>query len=322
MRLLWIAAALAAAGCASSGGVRPPPIHVIAGSVPIDRGPDGNSIFINAPEGLILVDTGRHPEHAAKLLAYAKERGRPIAAIVNTHWHLDHTTGNHDIARAYPDAPVFATKAIEGALVGFLNRNRDEAERRLADPDTPAKQKAQIARARSVIDNPERLRPTRPVSQSRLVRIAGRDLELRTTRFAVTESDLWLYDPATRTAIVGDLVVDIVPFMDTACADGWLAALDDVERTAFETLIPGHGPAMTRADFTNWKSAFTAFVRCGRSEVAKEDCVAGWERNAAQFIPQSHRQYVREAADYYITTRLRSSTDEQQRYCRSLLPQN
>ena len=96
-----------------------PSYTLIPGSVPMTRGPDGNSIFLDAPKGLILVDTGRHPEHAEKLLAYARSRGKPIAAIVNTHWHLDHTTGNYDVRTAYPKAQVYATSAIEGALKGF-----------------------------------------------------------------------------------------------------------------------------------------------------------------------------------------------------------
>ncbi len=323
MRSIAIGIALVAASCA--GAVPPPPAaqyHLVIGSVPLDRGPDGNSIVLDAPEGLILVYTGRHPQHSAKLLKHARSRGRPIAAIVNTHWHLDHTTGNHDLRQAYPRAEVYATTAIEGALVGFLGRNRAQADKALADPKTPPEQKAQILRGRSVIDNPDRLRPTRPVNESGRLEIAGRALDVRVARFAVTEADLWLYDRDAKLAIVGDLVVDIVPFMDTACPDGWSKALDEVERTSFETLIPGHGPVMTRSDFVQWKTAFNNLIGCGRSPVDKAECVRGWERDAARFIPDSHRTYVREAADYYITTRLRSSPEEQQRYCKPLKADN
>src|SRR5205085_552339 len=66
--------------------------HLIPGAVPLDSGPDGNTIVIDAPRGLIVVDTGRHPEHAQAILDYARQRHRPIAAVVNSHWHLDHTT--------------------------------------------------------------------------------------------------------------------------------------------------------------------------------------------------------------------------------------
>ena len=44
--------------------------------------------------------------------------------------------------------------------------------------------------------------------------IAGRELEMHVAPFAASEADLWVYDRKTRVALVGDLVVDIVPFMD------------------------------------------------------------------------------------------------------------
>lgn len=290
--------------------------HLVPGSVPLDKGPDGNSILLDAPKGLILVDTGRHPEHAEKLLAYAKERGQPIAAIVNTHWHLDHTTGNLDIRQAFPQAHVYATTAIDGALKGFLARGREQSDKRLADPTTPPDQKAQLLRARHRLDNPDALRPTMPVTKSGSVKIAGRKLDVHVAPFAVTEADLWLYDPKAKLAIVGDLVVDIVPFMDTACPDGWKKALEEVAATPFVTLIPGHGAPMNRAQFLQWKGAFDHFVDCGRSTRPKEECIAGWQREAASFIDDAHRQYVRQAADYYLDTRLRSSAEEQQKYCK------
>ena len=306
---------LATASCV---GAKSPPYHVIPGAVPLDKGPDGNSIILDAPDGLIVVDTGRHPEHAKAILDYAKGRGRPIAAIVNSHWHLDHTTGNWDIRQAYPQVQVYASDALEGALATYLKQGREQADQALADPKTPAAQKDQILRGRAVINHPERIRPNHVVSASDEIRIAGRKLDIHLARFAASEGDVWLYDPKSKLAVVGDLVVDIVPFMDTACPDGWLKALGEIEQTPFTTLIPGHGPVMNRDDFVTWKSAFAAFVDCGRSRAPKEQCVAGWEKGAAKFIDDAHRDYVRQAADYYLTTRLRSSPEEQRRYCKPL----
>jgi glyoxylase-like metal-dependent hydrolase (beta-lactamase superfamily II) len=320
VRSILMVAMAAMAGGAGAPKIKlvEPGYHLISGSVPLDKGPDGNSIFLDAPKGLILVDTGRHPEHAAKLLAYAKERGQPIAAIVNTHWHLDHTTGNLDVRQVHPAAHVYATTAIDGALKGFLARGREQSDKRLADPNTPADQKAQILRGRSRIDNPDSLRPTISVSKSTTMKIAGRKLDIRIAPFAVTEADLWLYDSKARLAIVGDLVVDIVPFMDTACPDGWKKALEDVAATPFVTLIPGHGAPMNRAQFLQWKGAFDRFVDCGRSTRAKQECISGWKRDAAPFIDAAHAEYVTDAAGYYLDTRLRSSPEEQQKYCKPL----
>ncbi len=307
--------ALVMVGCVANGPTPADP-HLVAGSIPQTMGPDGNSVFLEAPEGLILVDTGRHLEHSAKLIEYARQRGRPIVAIINTHWHLDHTTGNMDIRRAYPEALVFATTAVEGALVGFLPRGREDQRALLANPDTPSDQRMQASRAQEVVENPDWLRPTEPVLASGSRMIAGRRVELRLSAFAATEADLWLYDPASRTVIVGDLVVGIVPFMDSACPDGWAKALEEIEQTPFKTLIPGHGAAMTRQDFLVWKSAFDNLLACSRSTAETLECVAGWEGDAARFIPASHREYVRQAAAYYITSRLRSPPDDQQLYCK------
>jgi len=315
MRGFALAILLAAASCA---GAKAPPFHLIPGSVPLDKGPDGNSILLDAPDGLIVIDTGRHPAHSKAILDYAKQRGRPIAAVVNTHWHMDHTTGNADIRAVYPKVEVYQSNAVNGALDSFLADGKKNAEARLTDPKTPPERLPEVRRFLDRMDHPDSIRPTRPVTASARMKIAGRSLDVHLAKFAATEGDVWLYDPVNKLAVVGDLVVDIVPFMDTACADGWLTALGEIAETPFTTLIPGHGPVMTRADFVTWKTAFTAFVDCGRSTAPKEQCVAGWETGAAQFIDKAHRDYVHEAADYYLTTRLRNSPEEQQRYCKPL----
>ncbi|MEO8176392.1 MAG: MBL fold metallo-hydrolase [Sphingomicrobium sp.] len=322
--LAWTAAATIvaslAAGSASATASHPEAqYHLIPGGVYLDsRGPDGNTVVLDAPQGLIVVDTGRHPQHSAEILAYAKARKRPIAAIVNSHWHLDHTTGNYDLRQVYPHAQVYATNAIEGALVGFHNQGRGQADQMLADPKTPQGTKDEILRGRSVVDHPDRLRPTRPVLKSAKMKIAGRTLDVHVAPFAATEADLWFYDPRIKLAVVGDLVVGIVPFMDTACADGWAKALDAIARVPFTTLIPGHGEPMTKADFLQWRRAYTNLLACARSAADKQQCIAGWQRDAARFIDPAHKGYVDRAADYYIDTRLRSSPDEQQHYCKPL----
>jgi glyoxylase-like metal-dependent hydrolase (beta-lactamase superfamily II) len=303
------------AACASAQPAAREPFRLVPGSVVPNRGPDGNSVFIDAPEGLILVDTGRHPEHRDRLLGYAREQGRPVAAIVNTHWHLDHTTGNVELRAAFPEAQVYASHAIERALTGFFVRSRASTQVALDAGRIPAANRAEVARAFAVMDNPTALRPTRPVNESGEMRIAGRRLRVNLARFAATEGDVWLYDPASRVAIVGDLVVAMVPFMDTACAEGWRRALREIAATPFTTLVPGHGAPMSRADFIAWRSAFDAFVDCGQSDRPRADCVAGWRRDAARFIPAGSEALIDSLAGFYIESRLRAAPPENARYC-------
>lgn len=318
MRSAIVLAVLLCLGARAPAAPAAPNWHLIPGQVDPQgrKGPDGNSVFLTAPQGLILVDTGRHPEHSAALLAYARERGRPIAAIVNTHWHLDHSTGNTEIRAAFPNAPVYASTAIEGALTGFFVESRRRTEQALAAGQIPESARAEIRRAFDTMDHPERLRPTRPVTRSGTMTIAGRRLQMNLAAYAATEGDVWLYDPAARLAIVGDLVVGPVPFMDTACAESWRAALDRIAATPFATLIPGHGEPMDRPAFLAWRAAYNAFVDCGQSDRPRADCIAGWRRDAARFIPAGSERVVESLAGYYIDSRLRASPEERMRYCR------
>jgi len=311
MRSLALLLALAAA-------VAPDPdYHLIPGTLEPGRGPDGNSVFLDAPAGLILVDTGRHPEHRDRLLGFARQRGRPIVAIFNTHWHLDHSTGNAEIRAAYPGADLYASNAIEGALTGFLARSRAGIQRQLDAGRIPAANRAEVARAFTVLDHPDSLRPTRPVTRSADMTIGGRRLQINLAAYAATEGDVWIYDRAARLVIAGDLVVAPVPFMDTACAEGWRRALDRIAATGFTLLIPGHGEPMDRARFLAWQRAFNAFVDCGESARPRADCIAGWRRDAAQFIPAGSEAMIDGLAGYYIDSRLRAAPDERRRYCPS-----
>ncbi|HEU0099905.1 MAG TPA: MBL fold metallo-hydrolase [Allosphingosinicella sp.] len=310
--ILPLALALGAAAPSGEAGW-----HLVSGSFEPGRQPDGNSVFLDAPEGLILVDTGRHPEHQAKLLAYARARGRPIAAIVNTHWHLDHTGGNSQIRAAYPEAPVYGSAAVEGALTGFFPQSRKSAEAYLASGQAAPAQETEIRGDLAAMEDVASLRPTRPVTRSATVRLAGRDLRLNLAPFAATEGDVWVYDRRSRLLVAGDLVVGPVPFFDTGCPEGWRKALGEIAATPFATLVPGHGEPMSRPQFLRWRRAFDNLLDCAASSQAKQACVAGWKRDAAAFIPAADRR-IDGMVGYYLDTRLRAAPAEREKYCRPL----
>ena len=317
MRKAIVAAFCLLAACTTTSARPPTAWHFVAGTFEPNRGPDGNSIFLDAQDGLVLVDTGRHPAHRDRLLAYARERGRPIVAIFNTHWHLDHSTGNGELRAAFPQAPLYATNAIDRALAGFLREGRERSAARLAAGQVPPEREAEIRRFLAVMGRPDTLRPTRPVATSQDMNIGGRRLRVNVAPYAVTEADLWIHDPEAGLVIVGDLVVAEVPFFDTACPEGWRRALDALAATPFTTLIPGHGPPMDRPAFLAWRTAFDNLLDCAASSAERAACIAGWRRDAARFIGPGRETLIDEMTGYYLDTRLRAAPEERTRWCRS-----
>lgn len=283
-------------------------VKLIPGAFPTDRQPDGNTVIFEDARGLIVVDTGRHKAHQQAILDYAKERHKPIVAIVNTHWHLDHSGGNQELRAIYPAAKLYTSKAIYGALDQFLAHSVENGRKQLADPSVPENDKADIRLGMEAITDRRDLLPDVPVTGVTRLAYAGHTLELRLAPFAATEGDTWVHDPKARIVAAGDLVVLPVPFFDTACADGWRHALGVIDRTDFTTLYPGHGPALSHADFTLYRWAFDRLLDCAGSSNAKQACIDGWIEDAGPWVKTAQeRQQASDYLDYYIDKILRAS---------------
>ena len=119
---------------------------------------------------------------------------------MNTHWHLDHTSGNGRIKSAYPTAPVYATNAVDRVLAegGFLARNLASSRNMLDDPTLSETQKDEVAIFIATMAEREILRPDVVVQASGETSIAGRTFDVRITDGAVTDADIWLYDERDR----------------------------------------------------------------------------------------------------------------------------
>jgi glyoxylase-like metal-dependent hydrolase (beta-lactamase superfamily II) len=279
-------------------------VDVLPGAFVPGRQPDGNSVIFDAPDGLVVIDTGRHPQHAQRILDLAAARGRPVAAIVNTHWHLDHVSGNVPVREAWPAAEVHASDAIDGALRGFLARYRTQLQEEIAktgDAAQAARWREEVAR----IDSGPKLRPTRPVSASGPRTIAGRPFVLGLAE-AATRGDVWLYEPRSRVLVAGDLITLPAPFLDTACPAHWREAFAELAAVDFALLVPGHGAPMDRKGFNTYRRAFNNLLVCAAGPARARTCVAGWRRDADALLTDADRETVDGMIAYYVEERLRS----------------
>jgi glyoxylase-like metal-dependent hydrolase (beta-lactamase superfamily II) len=263
------------------------PPHVIFGKFVPGQQPDGNSVIFETKEGLVVVDTGRHREHTQQILDFA--RGRKIAAVINTHWHLDHIGGN----ALFAGTPIYASGAFAEAREGFLANYAKQLEEMIAKTSVEERQRFQTELA--LIRNGDALKPTVVVTADRSLGA----LQLHLEKDAVTAGDLWIYDPKSKTLVAGDLITLPVPFLDTACPWKWRDALDRLAKVKFDRVIPGHGPVMSRAQFERYRAAYVNFLTC------EKDCEAQWLRDVGDLVPESAHEFTRQLLGYYLGLRKR-----------------
>ncbi len=286
-------------------GVRWLPGEFVAG-----QQPDGNSVIIETPDGLIVFDSGRHTAHSDRILAAARSRGLPIIALINSHWHLDHISGNPALRAAHPSLQVHASTAIDAALKGFLANYRKQLLQAIASEASDAQKatwQAEIAR----IDSGPQLRPSRPVHQDEVRRIGGRDLEFRLQHDTVSGGDVWVFDPQSRVLLAGDLVTLPAPFLDTACAPRWREALQRLASVDFDWLVPGHGRPMDKRELQHYISAFDRLLECAASPAQAFDCASAWKSDLSDLIPDAQTGQASQLLDYYVDQVLRGERANQ-----------
>lgn len=292
-----------------------PGVDLIPGTFVAGSQPDGNTVIFKGSDGLIVFDTGRHPEHAQQIIDFANAAKQPVVAIVNSHWHLDHVGGNVRLRQAFPGVRVYASAAIEDAMHGFLASYHAQLEDAIkqtgGDETKAAPWRAELA----LIDAGPALFPDELITKSETRTIAGRKLRVGITDHAVTAGDVWLFDPTTRVLASGDLVTLPAPLFDTACAAHWRAALGSLTAVDFKTLVPGHGAPMTRADFATYRHAFDRLLDCAAGKNTKQVCVDGWMHDADSLIPSSDKALARSLLDYYIDNNLRGDPNSKSKAC-------
>ena len=292
-----------------------PGIDLIPGDFTPGTQPDGNTVVIRGSEGLLVFDTGRHRNHTQAIIEFARRQGVPVKVIVNSHWHLDHVGGNPWLRNEYPDARVYASGAIDAALHGFLADYRATLQKQLDEAMGDAAKQAGLRDELAIIGAGAQLAPDERITATREHYFVGRKMIIGLVRNAATAGDVYLFDPASGVLASGDLVTLPVPFLDTACPQGWRRALDTLNAVHFELIVPGHGFPMHRDQFEAYRRAYGNLLDCAGTAHSKAQCTEGWLHDVGPLVPPSQQQFARVLLDYYMDRSLRADAKHTAAIC-------
>jgi quinoprotein relay system zinc metallohydrolase 2 len=192
-----------------------------------NAGGHANLGFVVGESAVAVIDAGG--SRAVGEALYAAVRARtdlPVAWLVLTHMHPDHTLG----ASVFRDA---------GATVVGHERLGPALEARagtyLAALERAAGPQAALGGGIAL--------PDEAVATRREIDLGGRALTLEAHPTAHTDNDLTVLDERTGTWFLGDLVFDRhLPTVDGS-ALGWIDLLARLETAPAERAVPGHGAA-------------------------------------------------------------------------------
>jgi glyoxylase-like metal-dependent hydrolase (beta-lactamase superfamily II) len=246
-----------------------------------------NAGLIIGHAAAVAVDALMVPSMTRRLVAAIRKTTRkPIAQLINTHHHLDHTGGN----RFFRGATIVATEKCREALVpGF--------------PPLPLLQRfmPRFAREFSLL----RVELPTVTFQDRLVLHDGdREIHLwHPGMTAHTVGDATVFLPKERVLFTGDIAFHYVtPLAFQGHVGNWIKAADRLLAYEADVLVPGHGPIGTKKDLENMRDYLALVRREARKRfdagISAEDAArdiklgvyASW-REAERILPNVMRCY-------------------------------
>lgn len=175
-------------------------------------GSAANAGIVDLGDRALIFDTF-HTSEAAQDLRSAAEyaTGKPVAYVVNSHWHRDHVNGNKVFAG---EAEIISSKKTSQLM--------------------------------SAIDT---ALPTKTFDERMVIRGSRRTVEILTYGGGHTESDVFLYVKDQRVAFMGDLLqIDHHPKLADGKPKEWLNILEQVAMLDINKFVPGHGMPGTMED--------------------------------------------------------------------------
>jgi len=268
-------------------------VYLLRAPEALDRWTATNVVVIVNQEDVTVFDSFTRPETARMAIAEIRAlTPKPVRTLINSHWHMDHWSGNDEFRKAFPGIQIVATAEtrgymsrmgseflIDGTRAG-LARSREALAAAIktgrTSDGTPLTGELRRQQEREIEETSRFVDEVLAIPRV-LPDVAFRD-ELtfwRGTRefrlFSMTgdaTGSAVLYLPAERILVTGDVLVSPEngqgppPWTTNSYAIApWLTSLRRLETFDTAVIVPGQGPAMRDRTYLNLTvQLFTAIV--------------------------------------------------------------
>ena len=224
------------------------------------------AVIVNE-SGVIIVDSHSTPASSATLIdAIGKLTDAPIRYVINTHWHVDHHSGNqayttdnhsnvdiiaHDHTRE--DIPILGRDQYE-QTAPYRTMPRDRAAQQMdsgENEDGETLNKAQIRSIRKFHDAQEEFLqvaeefeftlPNVTISNSLTLHGEPHEVQVMHLHRAHTRGDLVVYVPEQKILIVGDILTKPILWSWSSYPKDYIRTLTALEKLDFDKVLIGHG---------------------------------------------------------------------------------
>ena len=226
-----------------------------------------NAAFIVNESGVIVVDSHSTPASSVALIdAIEKLTDAPIRYVINTHWHVDHHSGNQAyldghrsdvdiIAHSHTreDIPTLGRAQYE-QTAPYRAMPRDNADRQIQsgqNEDGEPFSDAQLSSVRKFHEAQEKFLETAEQFEFKLPNLTisnsltlyGHPYEVQVMYLhpAHTRGDLVVYVPDQKVLIVGDILTKPILWTWSSYPRDYIRTLDALEKLDFDKIIVGHG---------------------------------------------------------------------------------
>ena len=265
--------------------------------------PSGNVVAVIGEEAVLVVDSGRFPTLARRMVAEIRKRtDKPVRYLVHTHWHLDHIVADSVFREAWPDIVFVSTEftrrkiaekqvpyvrdiaKIDKEYSDGLKQYVEGGKRRDGSPIPDNVQRylrqqiADIALETAEVSGASLVVPNVTFEKELVVHLGKRAVRIAFLGKGNTAGDTIVVVPDARVVVTGDLLVAPVPYGYGSHPAEWIQTLKALSALDAAAIVPGHGPVMR-----DWSYAakVSALLQAVRAQVA-EAVAAGATLEQAQ----------------------------------------